>query len=48
MRVFVLFWHALPLVVAGVALWVYSLGYDRGVKHTEERWSDAVNRKFQS
>ncbi len=24
---------------------VFSLAYELGVRHTEQRWSDAVNRK---
>ena len=41
----VLFWHLLPL--AAVVLWTYGycLGHSHGVKETEQRWSDAVNRK---
>lgn len=41
----ILFWHLLFPVLLHIALALYLWGYSHGVKHTEERWSDAVKRK---
>lgn len=33
------------LVFLGFAMFLWIAGYERGVKDTEERWSDAVGRR---
>lgn len=40
----VFFWHALPVMAIGVFLAGLGLGYEKGVRDTEERWSEAVHR----
>jgi hypothetical protein len=40
----ILFVLALAIACPVIALGGFYLGYERGVKHTEQRWSDAVGR----
>ena len=36
---------AIMLVSLSATVAVFGFAYELGVRHTEERWSDAVNRK---